>query len=111
LFFNTNANVGLGVDAGLSSSTINSTHNGPFLIEHNSADTYSINGGLKAGFGIGAGYGGTVSSQVSTGGKFNPANFGTSDDNKGFTSISRSTFFGEVQAGAMYRKTVSKQIK
>ena len=110
MFLNSNLNLGLGVDTGLSINKIESTHGGPFLLEHNSADTYSINGGLKAGLGVGGGYGGTLSSDVSNAGKFNPANFGTSDDNKGFIFYSRSTFWGEMEGGLMYRRTISTQL-
>jgi RHS repeat-associated protein len=111
LYFNRNINVGLGADTGFSINPISPTHNGPFLLDHFAGQSYSINGGIEATEGVSGGYGGTLSSNTSALGKFNPLHYGSSDNNTGYTSFSRSLFYGEVTGGAMYRKSSTSVIK
>ena len=111
LYLNKNINVGLGADTGFSINPISPTHNGPFLLDHFAGQSYSINGGIEAAVGISGGYGGTLSGNTSALGKFNPLNYGSSDNNTGYTSFSRSLFYGEVTGGAMYRKSSTSVIK
>jgi RHS repeat-associated protein len=107
-YFSTDSNVGLGLDYGLTISKIIPTHSGPFLLSDFAGDSYSLNAGLKSFYGVSGGYGGTIDSKVSSFGKLNPMNYGGSDKDRGYKTISRSLFYMETEFGLMVRRSKTR---